>query len=401
MKFLVIAQDLRVSGTSEGIVSRSFLSKLRKAYAQATINVLYLKSHDGNDQLELLPVDSIETHVLNLKVPFFTLWCNKLYWRLFHRSLKERYILKVYASHIAKVDFKRYNHVFIRSSGINHETLLATKQLPILEKAIINFHDPFPFFWYSGKRSNLSNLELFRLKDMGKVVAQAKRCISPSSLLSQDMQFLYGSVKTFYTLPHQFDKYVFNFTDISQVLTKQKKVTISYHGAIMFGRNIDILLDAYIALLERNSNYEACTEFILRLRGQDNTRIRAKYAKCSNIMVLDTLNFSNSCYEQTNGTDIHIILENGPFYSDILVGKSAFLASLNKPILSISPQKSELRNLIKDERFIASNNNQLEIEQKLEVLINDRLHSNDEINPFGDYFGEDNFKRMLDVILVE
>ena len=32
MNFLVIAQDLRVSGTSEGVVSRSFLAKLRMAY---------------------------------------------------------------------------------------------------------------------------------------------------------------------------------------------------------------------------------------------------------------------------------------------------------------------------------------------------------------------------------
>ena len=71
MKFLVIAQDLRISGTSEGIVSRSFLSKLRKIYPNAIIEVVYLKQNESDDQLHLLPVNSIKTHILNLKVnPF-------------------------------------------------------------------------------------------------------------------------------------------------------------------------------------------------------------------------------------------------------------------------------------------------------------------------------------------
>lgn len=70
MKFLVIAQDLRVSGTSEGVVSRSFLAKLRMAYPSAVIDVLYLKIHEGEDELSLLPVDSIKSHLINLKSPF-------------------------------------------------------------------------------------------------------------------------------------------------------------------------------------------------------------------------------------------------------------------------------------------------------------------------------------------
>ncbi len=45
IKFLVIEQDLRVSGTSQGIISRSFLGKLRKAYPDAIIDVVYLKQY--------------------------------------------------------------------------------------------------------------------------------------------------------------------------------------------------------------------------------------------------------------------------------------------------------------------------------------------------------------------
>ena len=56
MKFLIITQDLRVSGTSEGIVSRSFLAKLKKVYPESKIDVLYLCTHSSDDNLEILPI---------------------------------------------------------------------------------------------------------------------------------------------------------------------------------------------------------------------------------------------------------------------------------------------------------------------------------------------------------
>jgi hypothetical protein len=116
--------------------------------------------------------------------------------------------------------------------------------------------------------------------------------------------------------------------------------------------------------------------------------------------VLETLNFSNSCYEQKYIADINIILENGPLYCNILVGKAPFLAEIKKPILSLSPARSELRNIITDDRFIANSNDKQEIKTKLENLIIDRLHSNEPVYPFGDFFSLENFKKSLNEILV-
>lgn len=401
MKFLVIAQDLRVSGTSEGIVSRSFLAKLKITYPDAIIDVVYLKQYHSDDQLHLLPINSIETHVLNLKIPFFTKWVNKIYWRLFHISLKERHIHKVYGSYIAKINYQKYDHIFIRSGGLDHETILGAKDLPILKKAIVNFHDPYPLYWYPGTKNALSNLELFRLKKMREVVFQAKLCMSSAGLMAEDLQFLYGSRKKIYTLPHQYSETVFDLSDTANVTKKNKKVTISYHGAIMFGRDIEIVLDAYQDLVESNSMYKENTEFILRLKGIDLIKLREKYAKTSNIVVLDQLNFSNSAYEQMHIADINLILENGPIYSNTLVGKAPFLASCNKPILSVSPKRSELRRIITDQQYIADCENKEEIKQKLENLIVNRLNTDEPVYPFGDYFSDANFKKMLDTVLFE
>ena len=79
MKFLIIEQDLRVSGTSQGIISRSFLAKLRKTYPSAIIDVQYIIHKDTDDNLELLPVDSITKHVVNTNVPVHITLLNKLY----------------------------------------------------------------------------------------------------------------------------------------------------------------------------------------------------------------------------------------------------------------------------------------------------------------------------------
>lgn len=399
MKFLIIEQDLRVWGTSQGIISRSFLAKLRTAYPESIIDVVYIKQDASEDRLDLLPINAITIHQLDTKTPFFTKWFNKIYWRLFHVSLARNHVRKVYQSCIAKVDYHKYDHIFIRSAGIHHETILGCKDLPILKKAIVNFHDPYPLFWYPGANISLTNLELFQLKEMFEVVRQAKTCMSSASLMSEDLQTLYGCRKKFYNLPHQYDESVFDLSDVSAVLKKNKKILISYHGAIQFGRNIDILLDSYKELTEENSFYKENTEFVLRLKGQENKRLFEKYSKTINIVVLDTINFSNSCNEQRDEADINIILENGPLYCNILVGKAPFLAAIQKPILSISPERSEMRRIIKDDKYIASCLDKEEIKQKLENLIIERMTSNEEVYPFGDYFGDVYFKGMLDKIL--
>ncbi|MFV5688942.1 hypothetical protein ACM55M_10000 [Flavobacterium sp. ZT3R25] len=401
MKFLVIEQDLRVWGTSQGIISRSFLAKLRIAYPESIIHVVYLKQDASEDRLDLLPVDSIEAHILNLKTPFFTKWLNKIYWRLFHVSLVKRHIHKVYGSYIGKIDYQKYDHIFIRSAGIDHETILGAKDLPILKKAIVNFHDPYPLFWYVGSKSPLTNLELFKLKEMYEVVTQSKSCMSSASLMSDDLQSLYGCRKKFYNLPHQYDESVFDLSDVSNVLKKNKKVMISYHGAIQFGRNVEILLDAYQELVENNPLYKENTEFVLRLKGIDVKELAVKYSKTPNIIILNMSSFSNSCSEQMQEADINIILENGPLYCNILVGKAPFLAASKKPMLSISPERSEMRRIVRDNQYIASCNDKSEIKQKLENLIDNRMNSDEVVYPFGNYFSDENFKLMLDKVLFE
>jgi len=315
--------------------------------------------------------------------------------------LVRNHIHKVYKSYIAKIDYQEYDHIFIRSAGTEHETILGAKDLPILKKAIVNFHDPYPKFWYPGSTSELTNLELFKLKEMYKVVLQAKTCMSSASLMSEDLQSLYGCRKKFYNLPHQFDKSVFDFSDAGAAFKKDKKILISHHGSMQFGRDIEIVLDAYKELVEKNPLVRENTQFVIRVKRIDLNKLIEKYSKTPNIVILKTLLFSISYYEQTYDADINVILENGPLYCNILVGKAPLLAAIGKPVLSISPERSEMRRIITDDQYLAGFTDKEEIKQKLEKLIINRMNSEGDVYPFGDYFSDENFKATLDEILFE
>lgn len=400
MKFLIVVQDLRISGTSEGIVSRSFISYLKKAYPNAKIDLEYFKNYESDDLLQLLPVDSINEYIINRKINPIIIWINWIYWRVFKISLVEKSLVNKYRKYIKKIKFEKYDYVFIRSSGQGYETVLACHDLPILKKAIVNFHDPYPVFWDTGSDKVLSKLEFYKLRQMWKIVQEARICISPAKLLSEDMEHLYGSNKKIFTLPHQFDQEVFEVGKSQVARKRKKKLVISYHGVVQLGRDLDILLDAYSQLIEEHSSYLKDTEFILRIKGKHSKRLKLKYAECKNIVFLETIFFNESSYEQKMESDIHVILENCSPHSNILVGKAPFLASLEKAVLILSPARSELRSIIDDDKYIANCQNIEEIKSKLKVLIDQGLSNREATHlPFRDYFSEENFIKRLYKIL--
>lgn len=396
MKILIIAQDLRISGTSEGVVSRSFIARTRKSYPDAVIDLCYFMGYEHQYDKELLGVNAITEHTIKRKPPYYIKLINAVYRRLFTKSIYKNYYLNQFAKVIGNIDYQNYDHIFIRSSGLEYETILGSKKLPILKKAIINFHDPYPFFFDTSSNKELTDRELLDFKEMYEVVQLAKACTTPSTLLSKDLQIIYGNHKKFYTLPHQYDADVFDLSDKTEVRKKQKPISFSYHGGLQFGRNLDILLDAFAELCDENQNIRENVEMVFRLKSAENNRLIQKYSAYKNIHILDGLNFSNSSNEQTEESDIIIVLESFLEYSNILLGKAPFVASLNKPVFALLPKECELRKIIKNEKYIATSNNEIEIKEKLHNLITD--FSTAPVNAFGDYFSLDQFKNNLEEI---
>ena len=396
MRILIITQDLRISGTSQGIIERSFLSKLRKVYSEATIDVLYLCAHNQDDNLDVLPVNSIIKKVVTTKVPFHVKWMNRISRRLFNALLAENYIHQQYANEIKKVDYSLYDHIMVRSAGLDHETVLAMHNLPVLKHSIINFHDPYPYAWYKGKSDRISTNEFKRLNKVIEIVNDAKTCCSSAYYMSKDLQYLYASDKYFYTLPHQFSFAVFDLSDTSKVRKKAKKVQISYHGALMFGRNIFVLVEAFKQLMQEHEWIKNDVELVLRVKGDGVQKLKEQNQNNENVLVLDTLNFSNSSNEQIHESDINIILENGPYYSNILGGKVPYLFALDKKVFISSPERSELRRYLGNYPYLYDMNNLEEAKAKLfEVLTSESLNN----SQARELFSDESFKNAMDMIL--
>jgi glycosyltransferase involved in cell wall biosynthesis len=396
MRFLIITQDLRVSGTSQGIIERSFLSKLRKVYPEASIDVLYLHSHSQDDALEILPVNSIIKKKINTTIPFHIKWINRISRRLFNYLYAEHYIHKQFAKEIKKVDYTLYDHIMVRSAGLDHETLLAMHNLPILKHTIVNFHDPYPYAWYKGMASKVNSNEFKKLHKIIQIVSDAKACCASAYYMAKDLQYLYASDKFFYTLPHQFSLEGFDLSDKTKVRKKDKKIQISYHGALMFGRNIFTIVEAFKQLMHEHDWIKHDVEFVLRVKGDGVNKLKEETKEQENILVLDTLNFSNSSNEQIHESDINIILENGPYYSNILGGKVPFLFSLDKKVFVSSPERSELRRYLGNYPFLCDMNDFDDTKSKLyDVLTSESNH-----NSVGkELFSDVSFKKAMDKIL--
>lgn len=396
MRILIITQDLRTTGTSQGIIERSFLSKLRKVYPEAVIDVLYLCTHNQDDNLDILPVNSINKKVVNIKIPFYIKWMNRISRRLFNLLLAENYIHDQYAKEIKKVDYTLYDQIMVRSAGLKHETILAMHNLPILKHSIVNFHDPYPYTWYKGRADRITTNEFKRLQKVIEVVKDAKACCSSAYYMAKDLQYLYISDKYFYTLPHQFSFAGFDFSDKNQVRKKAKKIQISYHGALMFGRNIFILVEAFKQLMQEHDWIKNDVEFVLRVKGDGVKKLKEENQNNENILVLDTLNFSNSSNEQIHESDINIILENGPYYSNILGGKVPFLFALDKKVLISSPERSELRRYLGNYPYLYNMNDLEETKAKLlDVLTSENLYN----SHARELFSDENFKKQMDAII--
>ena len=395
MRFLIITQDLRISGTSQGIIERSFLTKLRKVYSEAVIDVFYICTHNHDDNLDILPVNLIVKKVINCKIPFHIKWINRVSTRLINVLYAENYIHAQYANEIKKIDYTLYDHIMVRSAGLDHETLLAMHNLPILKHSIVNFHDPYPYSWYKGLPSKVTTSELKRLQKIIQIVSDAKACCASAYYMAKDLQYLYASDKYFYTLPHQFTFEGFDLSDKTNVRKKNRKIQISYHGALMFGRNVFTIVEAFKQLMEEHEWIKNDVEFVLRVKGDGVNKLKEIVKDFDNILVLDTLNFSNSSNEQIHESDINIILENGPHYCNILGGKVPFLFALDKKVLISSPERSELRRYLPNYPFLCDMNNLEDTKLKLfEVLTSEDWHN----SAAKELFSDESFKKSLDQI---
>lgn len=394
MKILVLAEDLRVSGTSEGIVSRSFVYNLKVALPEASISVVHFHWTREDDQLSILPIDFYETVYLNTS-EYKT---DNLLFKLLRKLLDFDYHdwrrkMKI-AKKLKNINCKNYDLIFVRSTGLKYTLHRSLLKFPLLlQQSYLNYHDPYPISFSPSYEGAIHNKDWSNLREMASVVQQSKAVFSPSQRLGEKLSYLYGSKKRFHTIPHQFNQNAFpqkkwTYSKTSDVIGND--LVIMYHGAVQLNQNIKPLLDAFKSFQNKFLDTKKIV-FELRLKGKQAEDLKTEYGHVEGIKFLPLISASESYMELKERADICIILDTCGIESEILVGKAPMLASLKKPVLVITPAKSELRRIIKNDCFLALCSCRNEITLKLSDLVNNVLNKEKIEEPFEDYFTVKNF----------
>ena len=399
MKILILAQDLRISGTSEGLVSRSFIAGISKYCPNSDIDLVYLKSHSSDDSLHLLPVNLLKESRIDLKPDLLTKWINRFTLRLFNFSFYDWKNLSRFHKHIKPLDLSKYDVVFARSCGLNFELIRSLKFLNSLENIIVNLHDPYPLSCHPNNKTKVKKYDEFLIREMRTILSSSRNVICPSKKLAIDLNHIYG-IDKIRILPHHYDSTIINVSSHNSNLTKQYEVSIYYHGSLDYGRNIDGLLMSFLKLLKEKPLYTEKTEFVLRLKSNQIFELRERF-QSPNIKILEGVDLSTSIYEQTKLSDLNVILDNGPDYSNILVGKAPFLSYLAKPVFIIAPMNSELFDIVQNKNMIANANDLIDIENKLDSILENLMIKSKFDNAFGDYFSQNEFNNRMDYILMQ
>ncbi|MBC6367477.1 hypothetical protein [Algoriphagus sp. AK58] len=401
MRILVIAEDLRVSGTSEGQVSRSFIYNLNRHPEVSSVDLLYFKCNDENHELEKLNIQNIWIYLTPKVGGIILSFLEKVCHKAFGKSLIDNFKIEWMKKKLRSIDFSLFDRIFVRSTGQSFLTIRACSILKGFEKkTVLYFHDPYPFFWDPGYHGKLTKIGINAFLEMRALIHRGFICTTPSNNLSRDLSFLYGTNKPFLTIPHQFVPEVFNFPEKVFLDDVEDKIVIMYHGAIQLGRTIEPFLEAFRLLIEEKKLFKDKVLLILRIKDGAKFSFRKKYEHISNIRFLEQVSAGYAYKEVSQYSHVNLILEPSGYYSNILVGKAPLLASLNHHIFVLGPDDSELKNLLVNKNLFANSSSVDDIKTKLklvleEILINDKVY----LDPFNEYFSLSNFFSSLDKVL--
>ena len=394
MKTLILCQVIDLEGTSEGIVSNSFIIKYLKLFPEQDVEIVWISERQGIANLsEKLNFD---LKTIQIRKRYYT-WienkANGFLNQFLNFNFKDKHKINNYKNAINQCHLYKYDQIFVRSGGLGFELIRALHGNNYLNKMILYFHDPYPPSIYPGSNSKFSKSEYFKIKEMRAIVQKAKAVFSPSKKLSADLGFLFG--RRFKTLPHQFDKDIFNnYNTNKNESLDEDYLYIMYHGAIQHNRNLDLVLKAFTELVDKNPRFEKF-KFVIRSKGKEVNHLKKLYDSHKHIMFLKNISAYDSYMEQKKYASLSLILETNGEYSNILGGKVPLLVSFNANILCLTSRESELKRLLKH-----SNKDYVEydfnsIEKKLKLKLSNILDDKEYQNPMINYFSDVRFKQKI------
>lgn len=147
------------------------------------------------------------------------------------------------------------------------------------------------------------------------------------------------------TITNGYDNKDFEF--LEKASQKNEKFTIVYYGTLYLNRDLSEIVNAINILIEKNRVEKS--NITLKVIGRCDSLVKTSMLVCDKFGVLDFIEYlpHKECLKEGNNADLLILYvgEEDKFKS-VYTGKVFEYLRLQKPILAISPQNSEIENLL-------------------------------------------------------
>lgn len=348
-KILVLAESLRINETSSGIVSSTFIMLLKRAGYDLKVltpnNISYPITW-----LEDIPVHSFDKPVV---MPTLIDYIPKVraiptYITGFSKSF--RALIDKWQEEIELVITKEsWDLIYVLGSGSEFAPHFAISEMNIDIPYVVNFHDPYPWHAYPEPYRKKKNwINSIHERKIRKVIKRASQASFPSQYLMELMQntFMEIADKGFvvphigYTLEN-----LIQFEGEENYQLDKSKINILHVGSLLGPRNPIFLLKAINQLVKENPWIKDEVRFILF--GTIAKEHKALAKQENGVIQFYDKRFSYSkSLELIEASSAVMVIEAIAAFSPFMPGKIADIVMHNKPIIALTPNKSEIMRLL-------------------------------------------------------
>ena len=271
------------------------------------------------------------------------------------------------------------------------------------KKWLAYIHDPYPFYYYPYPYGYKQAGHNFKKIFFEEISQKAAYIGFPSLLLQKWMTNYFPKFKgKSLVIPHQLYR---NYVEDLEVMPgfNSTNFNILHAGNLIGGRSPEGLLKGFAMFLKHNPNSKGkCFLWLLGPHNYYKELIEVYKNKTNQIIVSDGyVDYSKALWAQQNAS-VNVILEGAGKISPFLPGKFPHCIAANKPILALTPKKSELRRLMgKKYLYMNEPNDYLGIKYSLQKIFEDWLIDNElklNRNDLREYISADFLKEVLNKI---
>ncbi|WP_347175243.1 glycosyltransferase [Polaribacter uvawellassae] len=380
MNVLVLVESLRINETSSGIVSSTFLKALSH---NKDINITCIYDKAFNYDITWLDASSfIKLNKTTFKEKSYVRKIPKLNGLITAINGVNSIVKNEINNWVKAIDIQLkendFDLIITLGSGSEFYPHYAMLNMRTSIKWLANFHDPYPMSVYPEPYKKKRNIFLkWQEHYANRIIKKADFVSFPSLYLKKLMQekYHFENSKSI-ILPHigiTLDNLPTSKKD-NEVQLPENKFNLLHAGTLLGPRKVESLFNAFQTFLSSSKEKEELS--ILNVLGKvakehkNINEIVTKFPNNFNI-ITKRVGYKKSL-ELIEKASISLIIEADAEFSPFMPGKLADLIYLEKPILALTPKKSEtIRILGSNHPYQARINDENEILRVLNLLWND------------------------------